>query len=147
MVPLRLKIKRNRKVSIVPTIIGAEVTVDSFPPMPDGLSLVASTGAIVGKPTTIQELTNYTIIVMNDGGNITTTISIQIKKAPFIDIDVNVALVLYVLLALCILIAIGLVFYKYSRKGKKAIPKKANSVNNAKSEEKQAKIEVTKMEK
>ena len=54
---------------------------------------------------------------------------------------------LYVLLALCVIIAIGLVFYKYSRKGKKVIPKKANSVYDAKSEEKQAKIEVTKMEK
>ena len=141
-----LELTQNRKVNIVPTIVGAEVTVDSFPPMPNGLSIVPSTGAITGKPKTIQDLTNYTIIVINKGGNITTTIGIAILKGSFFDDDLNVTVLIVVVIVLIIIIIISLLFYKKSR-DKKALSRKPISVEPDMTEEEKAKIEVVKLEK
>ena len=136
------ELRRNRLVNIVPTIVGAEVTVDSFPPMPFGLSLNATTGEIAGKPTAVQDLTNYTILVINEKGNLTTTIGIVIKKAPFFDIDINGTFVLVVLVALVLIVISSLLLYKYSKKGKESVPKKHTGAMTESSEKERAKIEV-----
>ena len=98
-------------MNIVPTILGVEVTVTSFPTLPAGLTLVPSTGAITGKPTTVQESRKYTISVANEGGTITTTINIMVLEAP-----VN-----YVLVVLIVMLG------KKKSGTKKSMPKSAKS--------------------
>ena len=121
-----LELTQNKAVNIIPTIIGAEVTVTSFPTLPAGLELVASTGAITGKPTTVQESKKYTISVTNEGGTITTTINIVVVEAP-----VNYTLIiLIIVIVIIVIIAIIVLFMLLGKKksgSKKSMPKSAKS--------------------
>ena len=122
-----LELTQNKQVNVVPTIIGAEVNVTAFPTLPAGLSLVASTGAITGKPTTVQESKKYTITVENKGGNAQTTINIVVLEAP-----VNyVLIVLIVVVVIIVIVAIVVLIFLLSKKkksgNKKSMPKSAKS--------------------
>ena len=121
-----LELTQNKEVNIVPTILGVEVTVTSFPTLPAGLTLVPSTGAITGKPTTVQESRKYTISVTNEGGTITTTINILVLEAP-----VNyVLIVLIVVVVIIVIVAIVVLIVMLGKKksgAKKSMPKSAKS--------------------
>ena len=121
-----LELTQNKEVNIVPTIIGVEVTVTSFPTLPAGLTLVPSTGAITGKPTFVQESRKYTISVANESGTIMTTISILVLEAP-----VNyVLIVLIVVVAIIVIVAIVVLIVLLNKKKsgtKKSMPKSAKS--------------------
>ncbi|KNB41166.1 hypothetical protein JH06_6038, partial [Blastocystis sp. subtype 4] len=48
--------------------------------LPDGLSLNEKTGEISGVPTSVQELTTYTVYAENESGATRTTVIIQVRK-------------------------------------------------------------------
>ena len=48
--------------------------------LPDGLSLNEKTGEISGVPTSVQELTTYTVYAENESGATRTTVFIQVRK-------------------------------------------------------------------
>ena len=119
-----LELMQNKEVNIVPTILGVEVTVTAFPTLPAGLTLVPSTGAITGKPTTVQDSRKYTISVTNEGGMITTTISIMVLEAP-----VNYVLIVLIVVVVIVAIVVLIVMLGKKKKSgtKKRLPKSAKS--------------------
>ena len=54
--------------------------VDTGVFLPDGLSLNEKTGEISGVPTSVQELTTYTVYAENESGATQATVSIQVRK-------------------------------------------------------------------
>ncbi|KAK8806653.1 hypothetical protein WA171_004334 [Blastocystis sp. BT1] len=54
--------------------------VDTGVFLPDGLSLNEKTGEISGVPTSVQELTTYTVYAENESGATRTTVIIQVRK-------------------------------------------------------------------
>lgn len=68
-----------RKVTLLP---GGGYTV--YPPLPAGLSLNASTGAITGAPASTFPATNYTITASNVSGGSPSTISLSAIWTPYV---------------------------------------------------------------
>ena len=122
-----LELTQNKEVNIVPTILGVEVTVTSFPTLPAGLTLVPSTGAITGKPTTVQDSRKYTISVKNEGGTITTTINILVLEAPVNYVLIVLIVVVVIIVIVAIVVLIVLLSKKKKSGAKKSMPKSAKS--------------------
>ena len=122
-----LELIQNKEVNVVPTIIGVEVTVTSFPTLPAGLTLVPSTGAITGKPTTVQDSRKYTISVTNEGGTITTTINILVLEAPVNYVLIVLIVVVVIIVIVAIVVLIVLLSKKKKSGAKKSMPKSAKS--------------------
>ena len=73
----------------IPTYGGTVISWSVAPPLPSGLSLDSSTGAISGTPTAITSSATYTITATNTGGSATAIVTIQVNMAPPSDISYN----------------------------------------------------------
>ena len=74
--------KDSAMTTATPTSSGGTVVSWSISPsLPSGISLDSSTGAISGTPTTVSNVTTYTVTATNSGGSATATITILITDA------------------------------------------------------------------
>ena len=84
-VPDTLSIQRDFNFEgLTPTVTGGEATGFFIEPttLPDGLSFNSQTGEITGVPTTVTAAQEYTIRAINDGGDSSDKITIEITEIP-----------------------------------------------------------------
>ena len=122
-----LELVQNKEVNIVPEILGAEVTVTSDPTLPAGLNLVPSTGAITGKPTTVQESKKYMIIVTNQAGSTNSMIEIAVIEAPPVNISMIILIIVVVIIVILVIVVLIVSMNKKKSGGRRSLPKSAKS--------------------
>ncbi len=67
--------------SIIPTFTGTVTSCMISPNLPTGLGINSTTCVISGTPTAIQSATNYTVTASNNGGSVSTSITITVNYA------------------------------------------------------------------
>jgi len=67
---------------LAPTVTGRVSAYVVSPALPAGLTISASTGVILGTPSTLTPLANYTVRASNSSGSTSTVISIAVNEAP-----------------------------------------------------------------
>lgn len=134
-------VAKKKMDPVTPTIVGLEVTVSSFPKLPEGLNLDAATGTISGTPKAEQETRPYIISVTNASGeSVSTTLNITIDKPA-----VNWLLIIIIVVVVIIVVAVVVVVVLSSRKKgnkSKSIPKSATKPKNAAKPAAQPKVAV-----
>jgi len=65
----------------IPTVSGTVASYTISPPLPSGLSLNSSTGAISGTPSAVSASATYTITASNSVGNSTANVTITVNQA------------------------------------------------------------------
>ena len=134
-------VAKKKMDPVTPTIVGLEVTVSSFPKLPEGLNLDAATGTISGTPKAEQETRPYIISVTNASGeSVSTTLNITIDKPA-----VNWLLIIIIVVVVVIVVAVVVVVVLSSRKKgskSKSIPKSATKPKNAAKPAAQPKVAV-----
>jgi putative Ig domain-containing protein len=73
----------------IPTVSGTVAFYTISPPLPSGLSLNSSTGAISGTPTAVSASTTYTITASNSVGNSTANVTIAVNPAASVLLDLG----------------------------------------------------------
>lgn len=97
--------------NLVPVVKAANYTCGISPSLFDGLSIVPSTGAIVGKATNIEATKTFTVTCSNNVGTpVYTVVSLSVQQAPSAPVWV------YIILVIAIIIIVAIVaFCLYAR--------------------------------
>ena len=128
----------GKSCSIEPTVRGVELTFVTLPTLPAGLTINESTGVISGKPTTPQEVRQYTVTARNNAGVIQAKIRIAVVESPT-PVWLYIVIVVAVIVVIAIIVVLIMVISKKSKskkgkgKGKgKNLPKTAAPAPKAK---------------
>ena len=116
---------------LTPTCDGKEISFNSLPKLPTGISLDSQSGVISGKPTEASSATRYSVFCKNEGGTVHTVLNITViqTKTP---VWVYIVIVIVAVIVIAgIVVAIVFAVKKKGTKGKKGSGKKTLPKTNA----------------